>query len=180
MRHVSAAACRKICFSLGRFAARGAFAFSKIALSCTYAGAGKYSISDKCLVFSFFKPKHIANRLLATWFLMAALNFVGFMVPGGLNIILPIRWTEMLLKLMLKNTPLWKVFLIKLKVIYWKVLKQANMGQQRALKPDFPWYMVVQIILKRLMRTGVLLFSSFRMEADSWWMSISKPKHLRC
>lgn len=36
------------------------------------------------LVFLFFKPKHIANRLLATWFLMAALNFVGFMVPGGL------------------------------------------------------------------------------------------------
>lgn len=37
------------------------------------------------LVFLFFKPKHIANRLLATWFLMAALNFVGFMVPGGLK-----------------------------------------------------------------------------------------------
>src|SRR5690554_2270216 len=130
MRHVSAAACRKICFRLGRFAARGAFAFSKIALSCT--------------------------------------------------IILPIRWTEMLLKLMLKKTPLWKIFLIKLKVIYWKVLKLANMGQQRALKPGFPWYMVVQIILKRLKRTGILLFNSYRMGADPWWMSISKPKRLRC
>src|SRR5690554_6631493 len=49
------------------------------------------------LVFLFFKPKHIANRLLATWFLMAALNFVGFMVPGGLKAWIGIGYLPFLL-----------------------------------------------------------------------------------
>ena len=53
-------------------------------------------------------------------------------------------------------------------------------GTTESFKAGFPVVYGSADILKRLMRTGVLLFSSFRMEADSWWMSISKPKHLRC
>ena len=48
-------------------------------------------------VFLFLKPNHLANRIIAVWFVINALNFVGFLVPEGLTTYLKIGFIPFLL-----------------------------------------------------------------------------------
>ncbi|RCW30356.1 AraC family transcriptional regulator [Marinilabilia salmonicolor] len=48
------------------------------------------------LVFVFFKPGHPSNRLLALWYCINVLNFIGFIIPGDLTEIIGIGYLPFL------------------------------------------------------------------------------------